>query len=511
MKIETENRDDHQVTLTAELEADQLDQFMQRAARKISRESKIPGFRPGKAPFDVVKRLYGMEMIEKQAVELLVDDVYPKLLDEAKIDPSGPGTLQEIVSINPPKFVFLVPLTPEVHLGDYRAIREAYQPKPVTEEEVDQTLRNLQRRYATAEPVDRAAQSGDLVYLKINARFTQPLEGEDEELIKETPFQVIIGDENQSESDWPFPGFSEHLIGLAANNEKTITHTFSEDNPLENLANRTVDFRVFIQSVKSLALPELNDDFAQTLGEFESLAAVRKTIRKNLENAERMDCEEEYFDKLIDRIMADTTIKYPPHMLEEELEKYLRQVEKSLAQQKMDLDTYLKTRQLELEKYIAMEARPAAARNLERSLVLQELARLEDIKVDNQELKEAVGKRIGEMGEMLKKKEFRTERGMRNLTEMLTYDTASRMFYHNLMKRLKAIATDTLQTEEVRGESESSESKENAPKPNRAKKAAKPPAAAREAKAATSPKTAAAATKKTTKKTSVRQSADQEK
>lgn len=509
MKIETENRDDHQAQLTAELEPDQLDQFLQRAARKISREAKIPGFRPGKAPFDVVKRLYGMELIEKQAVELLVDDIYPRLLDEAKIEPSGPGTLQEIVSINPPKFVFLVPLAPEIELGDYRAIREAYEPKPVTEEEVDQTLRNLQRRYATAEPVDRPAQTGDVVYLKINARFTQPVEGEDKEFIKETPFQVIIGDENSGENEWPFQGFSEHLVGLAANDEKTFTHTFSEDTLLENLAGRTVDFKVFIQSVKALTLPELNNDFAQTLGEFESVAEIRKTIRENHENTKRMDYDEEYFDKLIDRIVADTTIKYPPHLLEEELEKYLHQVEKSLAQHKMDLDTYLKTRNLERNKYIDMEARPAAARNMERSLVMQELARVEDIKIDNQELKEAVGKRMANMAEMMQKKEFRTEQGMRNLTEMLTYDTASRMFYQNLMKRLKAIATNTLQTEEAQAEGVS---KDKTAKPTRVKKTAKSPAVKEEEMAENqAQKTAAAAAKKTGKKTSVKKSADNEK
>ncbi|MDZ4160193.1 MAG: trigger factor, partial [Anaerolineaceae bacterium] len=231
MKLEIQNRDDHQVQLTAEVEAEILSQYLQRAARQIARESKIPGFRPGKAPFDIVQRLYGEEFIQKQALDLLIDDTYPKVIEDAKIDPSGPGTLEKVISVNPPIFSFIIPLAPEVELGDYRSIRLEYEPKPITDNDVDQVLRRLQRRSATAEPVERAAQSGDLVYIKLGASFAEPALDENAVLFEETPYQAVVGEENPDEVEWPFPGFSQQLAGLAANDEKTIPHTYPQDTP----------------------------------------------------------------------------------------------------------------------------------------------------------------------------------------------------------------------------------------------------------------------------------------
>ncbi|MCE1253887.1 MAG: trigger factor family protein, partial [Anaerolineae bacterium] len=116
MKIETQPIENHQIKVVAELEGESLEPYKQRAARQIARDAKIPGFRPGKAPFAVIKRLYGEELIEKQAVEIMIDDIYPKVLEEANIKPGGAGSLEDIISSNPPKFSFLIPLMPETKL-----------------------------------------------------------------------------------------------------------------------------------------------------------------------------------------------------------------------------------------------------------------------------------------------------------------------------------------------------------------------------------------------------------
>ena len=237
LKIENQPRDDQQTNLIVELEQDEFDKYIQQAARKISREAKIAGFRPGKAPFDVVKRVYGMEMIEKQAIELAVDEVYPKALEQSGINPSGSGMLENILNTQPPKFSFVIPLAPEVELGDYLSLRQDYSLEPVTEKDVDDTLAEIQRDYATAEPVDRPAQDGDLVAVKISAHFTEVAEGESDELFKEMPFQFTIG-QTEDKEPWPYPGFSKELIGLSANDEKSIQHTFTEDAPSEKLRGK---------------------------------------------------------------------------------------------------------------------------------------------------------------------------------------------------------------------------------------------------------------------------------
>ena len=214
MKIETQPIEDHQVKITAELDTENFDQYKHRAARKIAQESKIPGFRPGKAPFDVVRRIYGDDMIEKQAVELLIDDVYPKVLDEAQVKPGGAGSLQDIISTNPPKFTFIVPLIPEVTLCDYKSMRQDYNLEPLSQAEFDKFINNLRKGTATAEPVERPVEADDLVYVKISGLLSEPREGEEAEIVKDRPYQVVVGDDVDSDDAWPFPGFSNELIGL---------------------------------------------------------------------------------------------------------------------------------------------------------------------------------------------------------------------------------------------------------------------------------------------------------
>ena len=220
MKIETTPREDHQVRIVAEFEPEFMEKFKRQAARKISQDSKIPGFRPGKAPYEIVRRAYGEEMIQKEAIELMLDEVYPEVIKEADVKPSGPGDLEEIVSTNPPKFAFVVPLMPEVELGDYKSIRKEYAIPVVTEDQIDQVVKNLRANYSTAEPVDRPVEEGDLVSVKISGRLVNPGEGEEPDVFKENTVQMIVGENEFEVDDWPYEGFTRELIGMTANEEK---------------------------------------------------------------------------------------------------------------------------------------------------------------------------------------------------------------------------------------------------------------------------------------------------
>ena len=154
MKIETTPRDEHQVQIVAEFDDETLEKFKHRAAHKIATEAKIPGFRPGKAPYDVIRRFAGEKTIVNEAMELLVDEVYPDVIKEANVKPYGPGELENVISIAPPKLSFIVPLEPEITLGDYRSVRLDYAPQPFDEKEVDRFFYQLQTNYATVEPSD---------------------------------------------------------------------------------------------------------------------------------------------------------------------------------------------------------------------------------------------------------------------------------------------------------------------------------------------------------------------
>jgi len=168
LKIEVQSQEDHQVKIIAEFETSQLEEYKIHAARKLGQNTRVPGFRPGKVPIDILRRVIGEETIQQQAIEDLIDEQYPKVLDEAEIKPSGAGSLEELISLDPPKFSFLVPLEPEVHLGNYKDTRLEYNLEPVTDQEITEYLNQMRTTYATAEPVERPATEGDLVYIKLS-------------------------------------------------------------------------------------------------------------------------------------------------------------------------------------------------------------------------------------------------------------------------------------------------------------------------------------------------------
>lgn len=157
MKIETIYTDDHQAKLTVEFDREPMEEYKRRAARELAKRTKIPGFRPGKAPYHMVERTVGPAAILDEAIDLLVNEQYPKILDEAKIQPYGPGNLTNMPQVDPPILEFTVPLEPTVKLGDYKAIRVAYDLKAVEEQEVDDTLAELQERNTTFDVVERGA------------------------------------------------------------------------------------------------------------------------------------------------------------------------------------------------------------------------------------------------------------------------------------------------------------------------------------------------------------------
>lgn len=443
MKIESVAIENQQTKLIAEIEPELLEKFRRQAARKITQNQKIPGFRPGKAPYDIVRRIYGDEALTQEAVELMLDDLYPQVLKEAGITPSGPGKLEEIVKLDPPTFAFIVPMPPSVELGNYKEIRQDYAPEPITEEQVDAALRRLQRSYATAEPVERAAEKGDLVSFKMNGKIDQPEEGEDENLVPETPYQMVAGeDSDEQEEVFPYEGFTNELIGLSAGDTKAVSYTFADESPYEDLRGKAVTFNITVDSIKEMHLPELNDEFAQTLGEFENVDALRNVVRTQLEQNYTQQHDQKYFDDLVNLLTDQAVVKYPPHMLDEEVEQFIHNMEHNLEHDRLDLDTYLKMRELDRETFVDTEVKPAAERRLIRSLVLEEFARLEGIEVKNEEVQAIYNSAIQQLqqSEQMKKGGSRKNKDSREMANSLAVNTVNSIFNQRLMARLKAIA-----------------------------------------------------------------------
>lgn len=475
MKLDVQPLEDHQVKVIAELEPAVLEEFMHRAARKISRETRIPGFRPGKAPYDMVRRHVGEEALQQQAVEDLIDEYYPKILDEAQIKPGATGSLEEIVSVSPPKFSFVIPLEPTIELGAYKDIRLDYSLDAVKEADVDEFIQRLRTNYATAEPVERPAEDGDLVYLKFSGKLIKPAEGEDENVFPERPAQFIVGNDVIQNRDWPYPGFNDSLKGLSAGDEKITKHKFAKDEKDEALKGKTVEFKVTVQSIKALHLPELNDEFAQTVGQFETVADLRKAVQDQLEVAKKDETDDAYYTSLIDKVIEGATIKYPPQVLDHEVEHMMEHVKEDVGRQGMELDAYFKMIDMDREKYIEEELRPAARRRIARSLVMDELARAEEVKLEQDDYNQAITATVSQLQSQPKPRKAK-EKVNPDLVNNMTMNELSRKFNIKVLERMKAIATghgdDAAQPAEgeTPGEGEAAQAKKPAaPRKPRAK------------------------------------------
>lgn len=441
MKIETQPRDDHQVTLTVEVEAQRMEGAKHRAARKISERTKIPGFRPGKVPYEVVLRYVGQERVTNEAVDLLLEEVYPEALQQAKVDPSGPGSLEKIESVDPPKFILTVPLMPSVDLGAYRSVRLPYEWKEPGDEKVDEAIEELRRMYSKTESVDRPIQAGDFVLIDLKGIKKKSAE-EQETVIDRPGYPVFVRTEAKAD-EWPYPGFSAELVGLNAGNTKSLSHEFDPELKDESLRGETIQFEVNIKMVRGAILPELNDEFAKMAGPFENLSALREAVRANLSMQSKAEYDDAYFVQLTDKIIAGATIKYPPQVIDHEVEHVMEDLKARLAEQGLDMEAYLKSREMDREKFIAEEGRPAAVHRLERALILDEVTRNEKIEVNEATLN-AVFQQT--WGEFRSSDEFRrTMRGKSNppkrLVDAVAMESANRALTQQTLTRLKEIAT----------------------------------------------------------------------
>jgi trigger factor len=438
LKFEKTILDDHQAQIVVEVGAEQLEAAKRRAARKLARRGKVPGFRPGKAPYDVVLRYYGEEAVHEQAMDLLVDEVYPEMLKEADVEPAAAGLLEKVDDAEPPKLTFKVPLKPEVALGDYNTIRVPYEFKEPGPERLEQALKDLRQMYATTETVDREAQAGDYVVVDMKSE-NKSFERQD--------FSTIVRSEDQPEA-FPYPGFSAELVGMNAGETRSLKHTFPADSKDADLAGKEITVEVTVKAVRSVSMPALDDEFAKTVGKYDSLEALKGELSKDLLARDRADYDDEYYTRVVDELRKAAVVKYAPQTLEHEAEHVVNDMRSRLAQQGLDLETYYKMRNTDAGKFMEEEAKPMAQKRLERSLILDEVARQEKIEVDDQSLDEEFNSTLVDLQTQgVNLAAVRGGRqGQRRVAEAVAMQSANRLLTRRTLERLRAIATGESKT-----------------------------------------------------------------
>lgn len=484
MKFEKTVQEDHQARIVVEVEPNRLEAAKRRAAQKISEQGKIPGFRPGKAPYEVIRRHYSDAAIYERAVELLVDETYPLMLKEADVKPAAAGTLENVEGAETPKFTFLVPLLPEVDLGNYGKIRQAYEFEVPGDDKLEQAISELQQMYSATETVEREVQDGDYVLADLKS---------EKESLTRAGFATMLRKEDR-ETEFPFPGFARQLLGLKAGEAKTISHKFPKDFSDETLAGQTVEMEVAVKTVRSVTLPELNDEFAKTVGQYESFEALKQVLEQDVEERARADYDDEYFAKLIDTIKEGAIIKYAAHTLNHEAAHVVDDLRQRLSQQGLNLETYYKMRNTDAKKFFEEEAIPVAKKRLERSLIMDEISREQNIEVDDKALDAEFNNTLTSLQmQGVKLNEVKGgKKGQQQIAEAVATESANRVLTRRTLDRLKAIATGEFKVEKKARVQELTEEAKEKPKSKKtaSAKASKKEAGASSATAKLSVKTA---------------------
>jgi trigger factor len=433
LNIEKQFQEDHSVKLVVEVDQNNMSSYKKRAATKISQRGNISGFRPGKAPYHIVERMYGEAAITEQAIDMFIDAEYSNILKEADINPGGSGSLENIESMDPLKLLFSVPLAPEIDLGDYVSVRLPYEWKAPEQKDVDAALEDLRQMYASTETVERAIETGDYVLLDVSSETPE---------LNRTGFATFVRKEER-DTEWPYNGFANELIGLKAGESKTIKHTFSKDWDVEELREKEVELTVTIKTVRGVTLPEINDEFAKMVGAGETVDALMEAVKKDVETRSQNEYDDKYFVELIEKVKEGATIKYHEHTLEHEGEHVLQDLAQRLSQQGMDLDTYFKVRNTTREQFVETDVKPVAKKRLERGLILDEIVRKEQIQIDDESLNVEYmnalnnlamqGVDLGKIGG--------GKKGQRQLSEAIAMDAASRVMTRKALDMLKSIST----------------------------------------------------------------------
>jgi trigger factor len=425
VKVETQALEDRQVRLTVEVADDAIQAAMRSAARRLSNKTRIPGFRPGKVPYDIIVKKLGDDAVFEEALETLGQDAYKQALETAEIEAFAPGTLDEVVSRDPLILRYTVPLAPEVDLAAYRDIRLDYAEPEVTDAAVNDMLEELRQGQALIEPADRPAQLTDVVILDVDGELLDPPEGEKGELLNEKGVSVLVAET----TDWPIPGISEHLVGLKSGDHKQFSYTFPEDDTNKTLAGKTARFNLTCQEVKSRLVPEWSDDLARNLGDFQDLLDLRIKVRKTLEERARQQSADEYAVKVVDEAVKGAKVQFPPALLDQEVHEMLHDMDRRLQSQRMTLADYLKI-QNKTEETLHEELKPQAEARLRRALVLGKIVEVEDLEAEEAEIDGELDRMVAplkEQGAELRKALDTTPGRKRIALDLLTEKAVKRL------------------------------------------------------------------------------------
>ena len=382
VKTTTTELDRSRVRVEVEVDSAAVEKELASAAKELAREMKMPGFRKGKVPAEVVLRQLGREAVLDQALRRALPVWYEEAVTDARVATVGDPKLD--LSDLPQKgdplaFTIEVGVRPKAKLGDYKGVEAGRREASATDEEVDAELEAQREALASLENVDREARKGDFVVLDFVGKVDgEPFEGGDAR-----GYLLELGSERL------IPGFEAQLEGAKAGESREVTVTFPEEYGAEQLAGKEAVFETEVKEVKEKKLPELNDDFAADAGGFDSLAEMREEIASKIAEVKGQQLEGEFREHVVDAVASRATIDLPAELITAKASDMWNQAARGLARRGIPPDQYLQMTG-RTEEQLVEEAKPDAEKALRREAVLAAVVEAEDIEVSDEELIDAL-------------------------------------------------------------------------------------------------------------------------
>ncbi len=383
MKVEMTKKETNVVELKVEVPQDQVEQAIAKAYVKTRKDYSVPGFRKGKVPRNILEKRYGIEIFYEEAANILIQDTYPQVVEEQKLEPvDHPDiTVDQFDCEQPFIYTATVTVCPELKLGKYKGLKIVKEEKQVADEDVEAEIKALQDSKARliALEADAVAANDDQVIID----FVGKMDGEEFEGGTGANYPLALG------SGSFVPGFEEQLIGAKQGEKVLVKLTMPQEYHSEELAGKEVEFEVEIKEIKRKELPALDDDFAKEVGDYETLTALKDFIRERLEDRARQEAADKLRHDVLEAVREKAEVDIPGIMIENETKAMLRQMENRFSQQGLKFEDYLSYSGKSLDDIMA-EMRPGAEKNVKTELLLDTVSKVENISVEEAELEEEI-------------------------------------------------------------------------------------------------------------------------
>lgn len=371
----TFERVENEATLKITVPAVEVTKGFKQAVQKIANSANIPGFRKGKAPRNIIEMHYGKEAVKQEAFELLANKAYNGAIEEEKLipveDPKVEGSVFE--EGKDMELTIKVTLKPEPELGEYKGLHVEKEEARVSDEDVDKQLQELRNRHAKMVLAEEGAviEKGDFAIID----FAGTVDGEPFSGGEGKGYPLEVG------SNSFIPGFEDQLVGLSKGDSTDVEVTFPEEYFVKELAGKEAVFKVNVQDVKRKELPELTDEYVAANTDFKTVEELRANYKERMQKAAEENAKVAYERALIDTAVANAKFTVPPVMIEDRISRMVEEMKLSLESRKMSLEMYMQYTGLTMEQ-LRENQRAAAEENVKTDLVLDAVAKAENIQVD---------------------------------------------------------------------------------------------------------------------------------